>query len=127
MNFVNNNSKERWLYNSINNVFFGLCHEKHGIFYFQTICFENNVILLNTTSCTINENLFLNFVLLCQYEGDQKITVIYVGTLVCYVCRKYQTFWIVSLFSTDKKVDRVLVCCSIFYYSKKCIKETVLS
>ena len=35
--------------------------------------------------------------------------------------------WIVSLFLTDKKVSRVLVCSSIFYYLKKLIKETVLS
>ena len=33
----------------------------------------------------------------------------------------------VRLVLTDKKVSRVLVCSSIFYYSKKWIKETVLS
>ena len=32
---------------------------------------------------------------------------------------RYQPFCIVSLFLTDKKIKRVLVCSSIFYYSKK--------
>ena len=38
-----------------------------------------------------------------------------------------QPFWIVSLFLTDKKVSRVLVCSTIFYYSNKLISESVLS
>ena len=39
---------------------------------------------------------------------------------VIYVCWQYQTFWIVNLFLTDvRQVSRVLVCSSIFYYSKK--------
>ena len=32
-----------------------------------------------------------------------------------------------QFFLTDKKVNSVLVCSSIFFYSKKWIKETVLS
>ena len=47
---------------------------------------------------------------------DFRIFVHYVGT-----------FWIVSSFLTDKNFSRVLVSSSIFYYSKKLIKETVLS
>ena len=40
----------------------------------------------------------------------------YVCILVYYICWQYQTVWIVSLFLTDKKVSRVLVCSSMFYY-----------
>ena len=36
-----------------------------------------------------------------------------------YMCWQYQPFWIVSLFLTDNEVCRILVCSSIFYYSKK--------
>ena len=36
-------------------------------------------------------------------------------------------FWIVRLLLTNKKVSRVSECSSISYYSKKWIKETVLS
>ena len=74
---------------------------------------------------------------------DQKITVIlkfhelrmfdfryffycYIGTHVYSISWQYQPFWIVSLFLTGKKVSRVW-CFSIFYYSKKWTKETVLS
>ena len=78
---------------------------------------------------------------------DQKITVIfkfrelrvfdfrifffcYVGRHVCYICWQYQSFWIASLFLTDKKVSRVLVCFSIFLLFEKmdqrnCIKFCV--
>ena len=42
-----------------------------------------------------------------------------------YICWQYQPFWIVGLFLTGKTVRRVLLCSSIFYYSKKWIKECV--
>ena len=51
---------------------------------------------------------FLHFFLLCLHMP------------VIYIYWQYQPFWIVSLFLTDKKFSRVLVCSSIFYYSKKC-------
>ena len=72
---------------------------------------------------------------------DQKITIIFkfrelrmfdfcifsvmLVHMSVYICWQCQPFWIVSLFLTDKKVNRVLVCSSIFYYSKKWIKGTV--
>ena len=43
------------------------------------------------------------------------MSVIYVGNI--------SHFGIVSLFLTDKKIIRVLVCSSIFYYSKKMIQR----
>ena len=46
----------------------------------------------------------------------------------CTICWQYQPFCIVSLFLADKK--RLVVfwlSSSIFYYSKTCIKETLLS
>ena len=65
---------------------------------------------------------------------DQKINVIFklrelhmfdyvmlVHMSVIYV-DNIQPFWIVSLLLPDKKVSRVLVCSSIFYYPKKWIK-----
>ena len=51
----------------------------------------------------------------------------YAGKHVCYICWQYLPLWIVSLFLTNKNVSHVLVSSSIFYYSKKFIKETVLS
>ena len=76
------------------------------------------------------KEIFKEIHLKWRWRCIQKITVIsnfvsyaflfcYVGTHVCYICWQYQPFWIVSLFLTDKKVSRVVVCSSIFYYSKK--------
>ena len=43
----------------------------------------------------------------------------YVDRHICYICKQYQPFWIVSLFLKDKKLSRVLMCSSTFCYSKK--------
>ena len=48
-----------------------------------------------------------------------------VNMSVIYAC--CHSFSIISLVLTDKKVSCVLVCSSIFDYSKKCVKESVLS
>ena len=39
---------------------------------------------------------------------------------------QYQPVWIVSLFLRDKKISRVSVCTSIFYYPKKLMKENCI-
>ena len=43
----------------------------------------------------------------------------FVGTHVCYICWRYQPLLIVSLFLTDKKINRVLVSFSIFLLFEK--------
>ena len=52
-------------------------------------------------------------------------SVMLVHMSVIYAC--CHPFSILSLVLTDKRVSCVLVCSSIFDYSKKCVKESVLS
>ena len=55
-------------------------------------------------------------------------SVMLVRISVIYVWWQYQPFWIVCLFLTDKKVNRVLVCLfDLFTIQLKWIKETLLS
>ena len=65
----------------------------------------------------------------CYFKFRELRIFRYVGTHVCstYVCWQYQPFWIVTLFWSDIKVSRVLVCSWNFYYSETWIKETILS
>ena len=68
--------------------------------------------------------------LICKYPElhmfDLPLFFCYVGTYVCYtrICWQYLPLWIDSLFLTDEKISRALVCSSIFYFPKKWIKET---
>ena len=77
------------------------------------------------TRCDQKNNSYLEISGVTYVRFSHFFSVMLVHIYVIYVI--YQPFWIVSLFLTDKKVCRVLVYSSIFYYSNKWIRGTALS